>query len=324
MGFTRTYAGLILLPLLSCAHVFAAQPQSYPTRPIRVIVPSGTGGGSDVIARMIAPRLAEKLGQSVVIDNRAGAGGSIGVELAARAAPDGYTLLVVNANYIVQPLLYKVAYDAIRDFAPVSYLDAAPYVAVVARNTGAKTVRDFIGYAKANPGKLSYGSTGKGSLTHLAGELFKHAAGVNLVHVPYRGMGAVLTDILAGEIHLSFPNVIAAMPHVKSQRLVGIAVTSAERSAAAPDLPTMIEAGVPGFEVRQWHGVVGPAKLPQPIVERLMRELVSVMREPGMAARLSADGGEVVGTTPAEFAVYLQRERDKWAQVIREAGVRGE
>ena len=317
-------ASLSALVLLLLGHSLPALAQSYPNRPVRIIVPSGTGGGSDTITRMMAPKLSERLGQSVVVENRSGAGGTIGIEMAARAAPDGYTLLMVNGNYLVQPLLYKVSYDATRDFAPVSYLDAAPYVMVVARNTNSKSVRELVAFAKANPGKLSFGSTGKGSLTHLTGELFKHMTATNIVHVPYKGMGAVLTDILAGEIHISFPNVLAAISHVKAQRLVGVATTGPERAASAPDLPTMVEAGVPGFEVRQWHGIVVPAKTPQPIIDRLMRDLVAVIRDPSMTARLTADGAEALGTTPAEFAAAMKAERDKWVKVIRDAGIKGE
>jgi tripartite-type tricarboxylate transporter receptor subunit TctC len=320
MRAARASVGFILLFVFA----FAAYAQSYPVRPVRIIVPSGTGGGSDVIARMVAPRVSEKLGQSVVVENRAGAGGNIGVELAARAAPDGYTLLIVNANYVVQSLLYKVSYDPIRDFSPISLLDAAPYVMVTSRSTNAKTVKELIAYAKGNPGKLSYGSTGKGSLTHLTGELFNYMAGTRIVHVPYKGMGNVLTDIISGEIHMSFPNVLAGMGHVKAGRLVGLATTGPERSVAAPDLPTMIEAGLPGFEVRQWHGIVVPLKTPNAIVQRLTKELASVMREPALHGRLTLDGAEAIGSTPAELATYIRSERDKWAKVIRDAGIRGE
>jgi tripartite-type tricarboxylate transporter receptor subunit TctC len=316
-----SFAGLILLFLLQAP---SAQAQMYPTRPIRVIVPVGPGGGTDAIARMVAPKLGEKLGQTIVVDNRAGGGGSVGAELAARAVPDGHTLIMVSANYLVQPLMYKVAYDPVRDFAPVSYLEAAPYMLVINRAVPAKSVRDLIAHAKSNPGKLSYGSLGNGSLVHLTGELFKHATGTDLVHVPYKGMGAVLVDVLAGEIHLTFPNVIAAMPHVKAQRLAALAVTGLQRTASAPDLPTMIEAGVPGFEVRQWHGVLAPARTPNAIVQRVSRELVSVIREPGVVARLTSDGAEAVGTTSQEFAAYIRAELDKWAQVIRQAGIRGD
>jgi tripartite-type tricarboxylate transporter receptor subunit TctC len=289
---------------------------------VRVIVPVGPGGGLDFVARLIAPKLSESLGQTVVIDNRAGASGNIGVELAAQAAPDGYTLIFLSASSVVSSVVTKTRFDLMRDFAPVSLTSNLPTVLAVHPSLPANSVSELIAYAKANPRKLNYGSTGNGTILHLAGALFALAAGIEIVHVPYKSVGAATVDLLAGQIQLNFANLGTVYPHVKAGRLRMLAVTSQRRTRAAPDLPTMIEAGLPGFVLLQWHGMLAPAAVPRVIIERLHREITSIVRQPATLARLEESGIDAVASTPQEFAAYLKNDHDKWAGVIRQTGIR--
>lgn len=316
--FHLTCAGLMLaLPVLVPA-------QSYPTKPIRLIVPLAAGGGMDTTARGISQPLSERFRQTVVVDNRPGAGGAIGAEMAAAAAPDGYTLLMVSASFVVHPLLYRARYDPLRDFTPVTQASHQPYVLIVHPSVPASSVRDLVAYAKANPGKLSYASAGNGSLIHLATELFKSATGIDIVHVPYKGMGATYSDMLAGRIQTAFPSIISVLPHVKSGKLRALGVTSRARAPALAEAPTLQEAGVPGFEVTQWYGVVAPAKMPRALAESLQQEISAVLRRPEVVQRMAGEGSEPASGTPAEFGAHIRTETRKWGEVIRQAGIRAD
>jgi len=300
------------------------QAQNYPAKPIRLIVPLAPGGGMDTVARGIAIKLNESLGQAVVVDNRGGGGGSIGAELVAHAAPDGYTLLMMSATAVIHPLMYKAQYDPVRDFTPVSQVTTQPYVIVVNPAVPVMSVAELIVYAKSNPGKLNYASAGNGSLIHLASELFKSMTGVQMVHVPYKGIGAAYPDLIGGHIQLIFASIISALPLIQSQRLRALAVTGVQRAKALPDLPTVAEAGVPGFAVTQWYGVQAPAGTPRSIVERLNREIVKTLQLAEVAARLASDGAEAAGGSPQQFAALIRAERERWARVIKQAGIRGD
>ena len=311
----------VLLLALNAANTAFAQP-AYPTKPIRLINPFPPGGGASIIGRVIAQELTERLGQSVVFDNRGGAGGIIGMEIAARAAPDGYTLTMATASTVtINPLLSKVPFDPIRDFVPVSHVSNVPLILVVHPSVAAKSTRDFIALLKAQPGKLNFASSGKGTISHLAGELFKFNTGVNMVHVPYRGGGPALVDVLGGQIHINFANILSSLPHVKGGRLRGLAVTSAKRSGAIPDLPTVAESGLAGYEVVQWNGVLAPARVPAAIVARLNSEIERMLALPEMKSRLAADGADPAGGSPERFAAFIRTDIDKWAKVIKAASV---
>ncbi len=302
----------------------AALAQSYPTKPIRFIVPFVPGGGLDIIARLIQPKLSENLGQSIVVDNRPGASGAIGLELAARARGDGYTLVIFSASHVVHAALYKTSYDLYRDFAPVSEISHAPYVLVVYPGLPATSVSEFIAYAKSNPGKINYISSGHATLQHLVTELLAVTVGVKLVHVPYKGVGAALPDLLSGRVHMITASITSLAPLIRSKGVRPLGVTSTQRMTLLPDVPTMIEAGIPGFTVTQWHGLLAPAGTPQPTRERLHGEIVKAVQQPDVASRLAADGTESVASSPQEFAAFLKAEREKWAKVIQQAGIRAE
>ena len=302
---------------------FPAYAQStYPTKPIRLINPVPPGGGATIIGRQIAQELTERLGQSVVFDNRGGAGGIIGMEIAARAAPDGYTLTMATASTVtINPLLSKVPFDPIKDFAPVSHVSNVPLLLVVHPSVAAKSTKEFIALLKAQPGKLNFASSGKGTISHLAGELFKFNTGVTMVHVPYRGGGPALVDVLGGQVQINFANILSSLPHVKGGRLRGLAVTSAKRSSAIPELPTIAESGLTGYEVVQWNGVLAPARVPAAIVARLNSEIERMLALPEMKSRLTADGADPAGGTPERFAAFIRADIDKWAKVIKAANV---
>ena len=312
----------LTLALLACG--FGAHAQDYPARPIRLIVPLAAGGAMDTVARAVAVKLTDNLKQTVVVDNRSGAAGSIGAELTARAAPDGYTLLMASASYVTHTLMYRAPYDPVRDFSPVTQATAQPYVLVVNPSVAAYTPADFIALARAKPGALNYGSSGSGSLIHLTGELFKAMTRTDLVHIPYKGIAAAYPDLIAGQIQFTFGSSISAMPHIKTARLRGLAVTSRNRAKSLPDLPALNESAVPGFDVTQWYGVLAPRGTPPAIIDRLQREFAIVLQQPDTIARLAADGSEPAVSTPVQFATHIRNERDKWAKVIKQAGIRGE
>ena len=308
--------------------VFAAQAatDAYPVRPIRFVVAFPPGGGTDIIARSIAQKLAERTAQQVVVDNRPGAGGNIGTDIVAKSAPDGYTLLMGSAGPLAinASLFAKMPFDPIKDLAPVTLAASTPNVLVVHPSLKAATVNDLIALAKARPGEINFASSGHGTPAHLAGELFNSMAGVRMVHVPYKGAAPALADLLGGQVQLMFSTMPPALPHVKDGKLRALAVTSAKRSPAAPELPTVGEIALPGFEANTWHGVVVPAGTPGAIVARLNREIVAILHLPDVVERLSAQGAEPVGSTPEEFAAYIRAETVNWARVVRESGDKAE
>ena len=300
----------------------AAKGPAYPDRPVRMIVASGAGGGLDFVARLVAPKMTEGLGQQVVVDNRAGASGSIAAELAANATPDGYTMLLLSASLVVYGIVNKTRYDLYRDFAPISQVAAAPYILTVNPSVPVSSVKELIAYAKKSPAKLNYASTGNASLAHLATELFANTSGIQLVHVPYKGVGAALPDMLSGQIQLSLLSVGSVYSHVRSGKLKALALATRNRAKVAPQLPTMIEAGVPNFAVTQWHGLIAPRATPRPIIDRLYREVAAAVKHPDVASRFALDGTEGIGSSPAEFAEHLRTEREQWSKVAKIANIR--
>jgi tripartite-type tricarboxylate transporter receptor subunit TctC len=311
-------AGLLALVL---PHT-AALAQNYPTKPIRVIVPVGPGGGLDFVARLMAPALTESLGHTVVIDNRSGASGNIGVELAAQAAPDGYTLIFLSVSSVVSAIATRTRFDLQRDFAPVSLTTALNLVLVVHPAVPAKSVAELVAHAKANPGKVNFGSTGNATILHLAGELLGQATGISLVHVPYKSVAAATMDLMAGQVQMNFMGLTEAQPQSRTGKLRMLAVTSSGRAKAAPELPTMVEAGVPGFVLSAWHGMLAPAGTPQSVVDRLHAEIIKALRLPANAARLEEGNFETIASSPQQFAEQLKADFEKWAKVIKQAGLR--
>jgi len=300
--------------------------QDYPNKPLRLIVPFPPGGGNDILARSVGQRLAETIGQQVIVDNRGGAGGLIGAELAAKAVPDGYTIFLASiGNLAFMPALHaKLPYDPVRDFAPLTLLATSAFVMVVNPSLPAKSVKELIALARAKPGQLNYGSSGQGSSLHLTGEIFKLATGADLVHVPYKGSAPALTDLIAGQVQILFGTMPPTLPHVKSGKLRALGVSGAKRSVAAPEVPTIAEAGVPGFEVLNWYGIVAPSKTPAAIVQRLNGELVKTLKAPEMIESLGTQGLEAAGGTPERFGVFIKSEMAKYAKVIKAAGIRAE
>ena len=313
--------------LLMCVSLLwsAAHAAEYPDRPVRVIVTFPAGGGTDIVARMIFQKVAERTSGSYVIDNRGGAGGTIGTEQAAKAPADGYTIVVVSGSHTINPSLYKkLNYDAVRDFAPVTMLVTGPGVLVVHPSLPARNVKELIALAKSRPGQLLYASPGNGTPPHLAAELFKSMGGVNIVHVPYKGNAQAMTDLIAGQESLSFPTGPSAMPHVHAKRLRALGVTTAKRAAGLPDIPTIAEAGLPGYDASSWYGVLAPAGAPPAIVMKLQSEIHTALRAPDIVDKLSAQGLEPAPNTPEEFARFIAAELVKWNKIIAAAGVKVE
>jgi tripartite-type tricarboxylate transporter receptor subunit TctC len=299
--------------------------QTYPARPIRVIVPYAAGGGVDVMARLVAPKLSERLGQQVIIDNRAGATGNIGAEIAARAAPDGYTVLMAGASLAINVSLYtRHAFDVMKDFVPVTEVAQSPNIVLVHPSLPARSIRELIALARARPGQLNYASGGSGSTLHLTAELFKTMANVNIVHVPYKGTGPAIVALMSGEAAIAMPPLSGMLPHVESGRLRALAITGRTRLNTLPQLPTVAESGVPGFESGQWYGVLVPAGTPASIVMKLQSELAKVVGLPDVAAQIARQGCVPVGDTPQQFAAYLQQDIVKWAKVVKASGARVE
>jgi tripartite-type tricarboxylate transporter receptor subunit TctC len=303
-----------------------AQAQTYPTKTIRMIVAYPPGGGTDIVGRLIGQKLAESLGQNVVVDNRGGTTGNIGTELAARATPDGHTLLMGNVapNAINVSLFKKLPFDPVKDFAPVSLVAITPNILVVHPGLPVHTVKDLLELAKAKPGTLNYPSAGVGSSSHLAGELLRALAHADIVHVPYKGGGPALIALLSGQMQIMFATMPAAMPHVKAGKLRPVAVTTSKRSQTLPELPTIAESGVKGYEAATWYGVLAPAGTPGPVITRLHAEVVRAVESPDMRERFASQGFEPAGTTPAEFAAYIKAEIAKWGKVIRQAGIKAD
>jgi tripartite-type tricarboxylate transporter receptor subunit TctC len=309
---SRTWA--VLLPLM-VAPAFA---QNYPLRSIRMIVPFSPGGATDVPARIVGQRLTEALGQQVIIDNRPGAGSALGAEVVARAQPDGYTLLLTATTHVISASLYKkLAYDAIRDFAPIMQIGSGPNVLAIHPSLPAKSVRDLIALAKAQPGKIDFASSGNGSAQHLFGALFTSMAGIKLTHIPYKGSAPATTDLISGQVSVGFPGIALALPHTRAGRLRSLAVTSAGRSRAMPDVPTISEAGVAGYAATLWLGLLAPRGTPAEIIQRLHAEIARLLKHPDVESLYLATGTDVTISTPAEFGQFLAAEYQKWAQVIK-------
>jgi tripartite-type tricarboxylate transporter receptor subunit TctC len=314
---------LLLAPTMLAAPAVAQSP-AWPSRPIRFVVPLPPGGSSDLMGRMIATRISDVFGQPVVVDNRPGAGGTVGTAFVAQSPPDGYTLMLGNtATHINAPLLFRSAgYDGITDFAPVAPFATITNIVVVHPSLPVTTIAELIAYARANPGRVNFGSAGAGGTLHLSGELFKIRTGVDIVHVPYRGGAAMITDLVAGQVQLAFDNFPQIIPHVRSGAVRAIAVTSAQRWPLSPELPTVQEAGVPDFDITAWFGVMAPARTPAAIIDRINAVLRTTPREPAHAARLADLGAFPMDMDPVAFGAFMRAERERYAEIIRVSGAR--
>jgi tripartite-type tricarboxylate transporter receptor subunit TctC len=309
-----------LLQAASAAMVLPglARAQAYPSKPIRYIVPVAAGGGNDMIARVVTERWGKLLGQTFVVDNQSGGGGVVACQTTARAAPDGYTLMQgYVATHGTTPATRRVSYDAIKDFTPIGMIGATPNVLAINANVPAKTVKEFIDYVKANPGKVSYGSAGAGSLTHLTMELFKQATGAFMLHIPYRGIAPAINDLLGGQTQAMFPGLAAALPHLRSGRMRALAVTGKQRSLLLKDVPTMEEIGFKGFDAMQWYGSVGPAGMPADVVKRLNETQVTVLKAPDMAEKLASEAVEPWPMSPEQFGDYIRSEITRWTALAK-------
>jgi len=311
----KMLAALLAAPLVAFA-------QSYPAKPVRIIVPFAPGGGSDLAGRLVAAKLSERLGTQFIVENRPGAGSNLGAEIAVKSPPDGYTLLLISASYTVNPSVYKLTFDPLNDITPIIQISGGPYVVAVHPSVPANTLAEFVALVKKQPDKYAYGSSGSGSIMHVASEYFLDAAKIKVLHIPYKGTGPAVADTIGGQVQLVFGAVPVTLPHVKAGRLRALAVTTDKRIAAAPDLPTVAESGYPGYEVTNWHGLVGPKGLPRDIVERLNREIGEVVKGEEMKKNLAADGLEPAGGSPARFGEILKNEMVRWAKVVRQAGIK--
>ncbi|HEV3371512.1 MAG TPA: tripartite tricarboxylate transporter substrate binding protein [Xanthobacteraceae bacterium] len=315
---------LIKAAALVLALTASAAAQDYPTKPIRLIIPFPPGGSNDVVGRMVALQLGDRLGKQVVVDNRGGAGGIIGTEAAAKSAPDGYTLLIISIAHAVSPWLYKLQYDPIKSFTPVAILASGPNVLVVNPELPVHSVPELIALAKQKPGELNYASAGIGSFQHLGGELFKLTAGVNIVHVPYKGGGPAMTDVLGGYTKIMFSSLVQTTPFVLNGQLRALGTSGSKRNAALPDVPTIAEAGLRGYEATNWWGVVAPAGTPPAIVEKLRSEIAAVQNSPQTKEQFAAQGADIVQMTSAEFGSFMEKEMNKWERVVKESGMKAE
>ena len=309
--------------VLLCTATLAGA-QQFPSKALHLIVPFPPGGGNDTVARAIAQQLGPDLGQPVVIDNRPGAGGSVGAELAARAPADGYTLFLAGVgSHAVNPNFHRsLPYDAVKDFAPICLVASAPSVLVVNPALPARTLAEFTAYARANPGKLNYASNGNGSAAQLAAVLYETMADVRMVHVPYKGIAPAMTDLLSGEVQLMFGTIVALVPHIQARKLRALAVTSKKRSALVPEVPTLAESGLPDYEAGSWYGILAPAGTPREVIERLHGAIVKALKQPDVSKRLAAEGAEPIGSTPEEFAAHIKAEIARVGSVVRAAGIR--
>ena len=310
---------------LACALATAfAQGQAYPAKSIRIIAPFAPGGGTDLIARVAAQKMTEALGQQTIVDNRPGAGGTLGAELGVKAPPDGYTFTLIAGSYAVNPSLFKLAFDPVNDITPVIQLSQGPFLVVVHPSLPVKNIKELIALAKAKPGQLTFASSGTGSITQLATELFADMAGVKMIHVPYKGTAPALTDVMAGQVQILFGSVAATLPQMTSGRLRAIAVTTSKRIAAAPNTPTIAESGVKGYEVILWHGLIGPKGLPKPILDRVTGDLNKALQSKEMQERLAGDGVSAAGGTPDQFTTLIRKDIELWRKVVQKAGVKAE
>ena len=303
---------------------YAQDAAKYPERPIRVIVPFAPGGGLDISTRLIGQKLTEKWGQNIVVDTRPGAATIVGTQIASKAPADGYTLLMITTTFAINPgLRASLPYDPLKDFTPITQLNSQPNVIVVAPSFAAKSVKELIAMAKSKPGELTFASPGAGSAPHLSAEMFQRAAGVNMIHVPYKGIPPAVTDILGGRVAMLFTTTISAAPHIKAGKLRAVALTSAKRQASMPDVPTIAET-IPGYRAEAFQGMVAPAGVPQAIVNKLSAEVARIVKLPEVSQRFQLDGAEAVGSTPKEFAAFLRTEMQKWSKVIKDAGIKAE
>jgi tripartite-type tricarboxylate transporter receptor subunit TctC len=313
----------VLVAASAAAHAQSAAP--YPVRPIRIVVPQSAGASTDLTARLIGQKLNVVFGQPVIVDNRPGAGSIIGTDLVAKATPDGYTLLVVASSITLNPTLHKnLPFDPVRDLAPITQLSSFPNMLVVHPAVPVKTVKDLIALAKAKPRGINYGSSGTGTGTHLSAELFKYMTGVDMVHVPYKGGGPAVQALLGGQVQLNFATIVSVLPHVRGGKLRAVAVTTAKRSPSAPDVPTIAESGVPGYDHGPWNGFLAPAKTPRTVIARLNEEVARILHTPETRAVFTNEGAEPVGNKPEEFGAIIRDETAKWAKVIRAAGIKAD
>jgi tripartite-type tricarboxylate transporter receptor subunit TctC len=299
----------------------AALADNYPTKPVRLIIPFPPGGSNDVVGRLVAQQLSAKLGQQVYVDNRAGAGGTIGTEACATATPDGYTLCVISIAHAVNPALYTLKYDPIKSFTPISIFATGPNVLVVNPTSGIKTVKELLALAKEKPGQLNYASAGVGSFQHLGAELFKLQAHVNLVHVPYKGGGPAMQDVIGGHVKIMFSSLVQTTPFIKSGQLIALGTGGAKRNPVLPDVPTIAEAGVPGYVADNWWGLVAPAGLPAPIVDRLYSATQAALKSPELQTAFEREGAATIEMSPAQFADYIKTEIGKWGRVVKEGDI---
>ncbi len=312
-------AGLLLA--LTAAVPAQDGTRDYPNKPIRLIIPFPPGGSNDVVGRMIATQMGERLGRQVVVDNRAGAGGVVGTELAANAPKDGYTIQIVSIAHAVNPWLYKLPYDPIKSFTPISVLASGPNVVAVNPGLPVSSIRDLVALAKQKPGELQYASAGVGSFQHLGGELFKLEAGVDMLHVPFKGGGPAMIDVIGGHTKLLFSSLVQTTPHIRSGKLKALAVGGSKRNAVLPDVPTVAESGVPTYEAVNWWGLVAPAGTPAPIVERLHKVVQEVQTSAEVQKQFAAEGAEIVRMSAAEFGTFMEKEMTKWGRVVKEGGI---
>ena len=321
MNLASRAAGVVLMLGISAA----THAQNYPSRPIRFIVPYAAGGNGDIVGRIIAQRLTPVLGQQVVVDNRAGAGGNIGAELAARAAPDGHTLVLGTNTHVINMTLYaRPGYDVQKDFAPVSLATTSPMVLIINPGVAAKSVKELVALARAQPGKFNYGTGGSGTSAHVITELFRSMAGINIVQIAYKGVAQATTDLIAGQIHLMFNSSATALPHMQAGRVRGLAISSIARSPLVPGVPTIAESGVPGFDAGIWQGVLAPARTPRDIVARLHRDLSGLLAAHETRDAFATAGVEALNSTPEQFAAYIAVEMAKWAKVVKSSGAKQE
>ncbi len=319
----RSKAGFAILMLLGCVQGALAAAPDYPNKPVRVVVVYPPGGGIDILARAIGQQLSEVWGPPLIVDNRPGAGTTLGAAIAAKAAPDGYTLLMTDVSFAITPTLYaQLPYDPVKDLAPVSLLNLVTDILVVHPSLPAASIRELIAHAKANPGKILYASAGNGTLNHLAPEMLKAMAGIDMVHVPYKGAVAALTDLISGREQLYIGAMVSTVPHVKSGRLRALAITGKKRSSVLPDLPTMAESGFPDYDVSAWYGLLAPAGTPRAIVDKVNREVRKALQAPDIQQRLAADGSEAVGSTADEFRAFIKTEMTKWGKAVKSAGAK--
>ena len=314
----------LIFALLVCMSGLASA--QYPAKPIHLIVPFPPGGGNDTVARAIGQQISPELGQPVVIDNKPGAGGSVGAELAAKAAPDGYTLFLAGVgSHVVNPNVHKkLGYDPLKDFAPITLIASAPSVLVVNPRVPAQNIAEFTAYARAHPGVLNYASNGTGSAAQLAAAMYETMAGVKMVHVPYKGIAPALTDLLGGEVQLMFGTVVALVPHIQAGKLRALAVTGKKRSPLIPEVPTLRESGLPEYEAGSWYGIEAPAGTPRAIIDQLNAVIVKALKQPDVAKRLATDGAEVIGSTPEEFGAHIKADLERVGKIVRAAGIQGE